>query len=215
VCTGGGTLNCSSAGALTLAPDGVVTSFSGMEWNGSNGKWCDVHGLDGTVFSYAGASPTTSAAVVDTTAQNLKLNFMVSAGQYAGGGIIFDSCVNASAFTSLQFSASVTAGSLTGCTWQVQIQTQDQRPSNDTNPSGGTCNPDAGTCYRYPAVASLTAPTATAMTYTETFATFNNPSSSTIPMSTQVSGIQWQVNSGSSGSGTCTVELRIDNIKFQ
>jgi hypothetical protein len=27
-------------------------------------------------------------------------------------------------------------------------------------------------------------------------------------------GVQWQVNS-SNGSGTCTVELRIDNVKLQ
>ena len=166
------------------------------------------------MFSYAGA-PSTGAAAVDTTAQNLKLNFTVTAGQFAGGGLIFDSCVDASAFTSVQFSASITAGSLSGCVFQVQVQTQDQRPSTDTNPSGGTCNPDAGTCYRYPAVANLTAPTATAMTYTEAFTSFNNPAGSTIPTRSQVSGIQWQVNSGSSGSGTCTVELRIDNIKFQ
>jgi hypothetical protein len=30
---------------------------------------------------------------------------------------------------------------------------------------------------------------------------------------TQVVGLQWQVNS-SQGSGTCTVELRIDDVKF-
>jgi len=27
-------------------------------------------------------------------------------------------------------------------------------------------------------------------------------------------GVQWQVNSGNNGAGTCTVELRIDNITF-
>ena len=49
---------------------------------------------------------------VDTTAANpnLKMNFTVPAGQYAGGGILFNSCVNASAFTALSFSAVVTAG---------------------------------------------------------------------------------------------------------
>jgi len=207
-------LDCSSAGTLKLTPDGLVADFSALEWNGSTGKWCDADGLDGTVFSYAGTS-STSAAVVDTTAQNLKLNFTVAAGQYAGGGLIFESCVDASAFTSVSFSAAVSAGSLTGCTWQVQLQTQDQRPSTDTNPTGGTCNPDGGaSCYRFPTVASLTAPTATASAYTEAFTAFNNPSSSTIAADKQVVGIQWQANS-SSGTGTCTVELRLDNIKFQ
>jgi hypothetical protein len=27
--------------------------------------------------------------------------------------------------------------------------------------------------------------------------------------------VQWQVNSGASGAGTCTVELRIDNVIFR
>ena len=96
------------------------------------------------------------------------------------------------------------------------MQTQDQRPTTATNPSGGTCNPDAGaSCYRYPAVANLAIPTATATAYTEAFTLFNNPSSSPIATPKQVIGLQWQVNSASSGTGTCTVELRIDSIKFQ
>ena len=123
--------------------------------------------------------------------------------------------MNASSFTSIQFTAAITAGSLTGCTWQVQLQTQDQRDSTDTNPSGGTCDATTTTCYRYPAVTGLAAPTATASTYRETFTLFTNPSSSTISTPTQVTGVQWQVNSGSSGTGTCTVELRIDSIIFR
>jgi hypothetical protein len=138
---------------------------------------------------------------------------MVSAGQFAGGGVSFDSCVNASAFTSVQFTAVVTSGNLTNCNWQVQLQTQDQRPSTATMPSGGTCNPDAGTCYRFPAATNLAGPTGAGMTYTVPFTMFNNPAGSTIATPTQVTGIQWQVNS-SNGTGTCTVELRIDNVKF-
>ena len=125
---------------------------------------------------------------------------------------ISDSCVNASSFTSVQFTAALTGGSLTGCAWQVQLQTQDQRQATDTNPSGGTCT---STCYRYPAATGLTFPSATASTYQEAFTLFNNPASSAISTPTQVTGIQWQVNSASNGSGTCTAELRIDNIVFR
>ena len=211
VCPLGGALDCSTSGALKL-PDGHVADFSSPEWNSSTATWCDADGLRGPVFSYSGASPSAATATVDTTAQNLKLNLTVGATGYAGGGLTFESCVNASSFTSVQFTAAITAGSLTGCTWQVALQTQDQRPTTDTNPSGGTC---ASNCYRYPAVAGLTFPTATASTYREAYTLFNNPASSTISTPTQVTGIQWQVNSGSSGTGTCTVELRIDNIVFR
>ena len=50
--------------------------------------------------------------------------------------------------------------------------------------------------------------------FTTRFTAFNNPSGSTTPTAGQIVGIQWQVNSGNSGSGTCTVELRIDNVRF-
>jgi hypothetical protein len=211
-CPLGGTLNCTAAGSLELTPDGQIVDFSAAQWNNTTSKWCDAHGLDGSVSSYAGTG-STAAAAVDTTARNLRLDFMVSAGQYAGGRVNFDSCVDASSFNAVQFTASVTEGSLTGCVWLVQIQTQNQRPTTLTNPMGGTCNATMTTCERYPA-ATLTAPTATAAPVTVPFTAFDNPSASTIAMPTQISGLQWQVNSGNSGSGTCTVELRIDNVRF-
>jgi hypothetical protein len=135
---------------------------------------------------------------------------MVTAGQYAGGGLTFDSCVDATAFSTVQFTAAITAGSLSGCTWQVQVQTQDQRPTTDTNPSGGTC---ASNCYRYPAFTIAAAPPPTPMTFTAMFSQFSNPAGSTIMTRTQISGLQWQVNS-SGGTGVCTVEIRIDDIKL-
>jgi len=211
-CPTGGMLDCSTAGALKLPADGQVIDFSTGQWNNTTSRWCDTHGLGGTLFSFEGTS-STAAAAVDTMAQNLKLNFMVGAGQYAGGGIDFDECVNASSFNSIQFTASVTAGSLTNCAWQVQLQTQDERPSTATNPSGGTCNATTATCSRYPA-ATLAAATATATTYTTRFTAFNNPANSAVSTPTQIVGLQWQVNSGNNGSGTCTVELRIDGVKF-
>lgn len=209
-CPLGGRLTCTSAGSLKLAPDGQVVDFSPAEWTPATATWCDAHGLDGGVSAYAGTS-STAAAVVDATAQNLKLDLTVGAGQYAGGRVNFDSCVDASSFNAVQFTTSVTAGSLTGCTWQVQIETQDQRPSTATNPTGGTCNATTTTCERYPA---LTLAAATATTFTARFASFNNPASSAIATPSQIVGLQWQVNSGNSGSGTCTVELRIDNVSF-
>ena len=207
-CPLGGKLDCTSTGSLKLA-DGQVADFSAAQWNSMAAKWCDADGLDGGLSSYAG-TPSTAAAAVDATAQNLKLNLMVVAGGYAGGRVNFDSCVDARAFNSVQFTASVSAGSLTGCNWQVQLQTQDQRPSTLTNPTGGTCNSTTTTCESYP-VATLAAATATATTYTVRFSSFSNPSNSAIATPSQIVGLQWQVDSN---GGACTVELRIDNIKF-
>ena len=208
VCTGGGVLDCSTAGAMTL-PSGAVTSFSAAEWNATSAQFCDADGLRGRLFSYAGtATGSAAATTVDTTAQALKLS--VTSKDWAGGGVIFESCTNVSGFTSLSFTATVTAGSLSGCTWQVQLQTQDQRSTADTDPTGGTC---ASNCYRYPAAPALAVPATNGTTYTEPFSMFNNPASSTIRTATQVVGVQWQVTSSSTNG--CTAELRIDDIKFQ
>ena len=51
------------------------------------------------------------------------------------------------------------------------------------------------------------------MTITAPFPGSATQRGSTIPTRTQIVGLQWQANS-SAGTGTCTVELRIDDIKF-
>ena len=206
-CPSGGRLDCTAAGSLELS-DGQVVDFSAAQWNSTTSRFCDGNGLDGGLSTFAGTG-STATAVVDTTARNLKLNLMVASGGYAGGRVNFDSCVDATSFNSIQFTGSLTAGSLAGCVWQVQLQTQNQHPSTLT-PTGGTCNATTTTCERYPA-ASLTAATATATMFTVRFTAFNNPSMSTVAAAGQIVGLQWQVNSN---GGSCSPELRIDNIKF-
>jgi hypothetical protein len=207
VCPLGGALNCSSTGALKLA-DGQVTDFSALQWNSTTAQWCDPDGLRGRLFSFSGPSSPASTVAVDATAQNLRLD--ITAKDWAGGGLVFESCVNASTYTSVQFKASLASGSLTGCNWQVQLQTQDQRATTDVDPTGGTC---ASNCYRYPGAFNLAAPSASGTVYTEAFTAFNNPANSAIATASQVVGIQWQVNSTTTNG--CTAQLRIDNIKFQ
>jgi len=221
-CPNGGVLDCTAP--LMLA-DGLVTDFSAMQWSASLGKYCDASGLRGSPFGFVGVSTSDAgqvlggAAAVDTAARNLKLTLGVAPGSYAGAGISFESCVDASTFNAFQFSASITSGSLDGCVWQVQLQTQEQRPTTQTSPSGGTCDSNAMTCYRFPAAINLPVPTATPMTITLPFASFTqNPS--VADMTKQLVGIQWQANSAAPldpDAGVqlgCNVEIRIDDIKF-
>jgi hypothetical protein len=189
-------------------PGGQVTDFSARQWNSTTGQWCDADGLRGRVFSYAGPGSPAAIVAVDATAQNLRLD--VAPKDWAGGGLLFESCLNLAGYTSVQFTASLASGSLAGCNWQVQLQTQDQRATTDTDPTGGTC---ASNCYRYPLAGGLAAPSGTGTVYTEAFSAFNNPANSAIPTPSQVVGIQWQVMSSSTNG--CTAQLRIDNIKFQ
>ncbi len=220
-CPNGGVLDCAAPLMLT---DGVVTDFSAMQWSVSLGKYCDGSGLRGSPFGFVGVSTSDAGqvlggmATVDTAARNLKITLGVAPGSYAGAGISFESCVDASSFNALQFSAAITSGSLNGCVWQVQVQTQDQRPTTQTNPSGGTCDSTMMTCNQFPAATGLAVPGATAMTVTVPFANFTQNAEAT--MAKQVVGIQWQANSappvdpnGGAQIG-CNVEIRIDDIKF-
>src|SRR4051812_11427563 len=116
------------AAPFQLPADGHVTDFSTREWNNGAGKWCDEGGMHGSIFSFKGSGATDSEAH-GVTDEALRLSLSVTAGSYAGGGIAFEAgCVDASAFAGVQFSVAVASGSLTGCTYQLQLQTFEQRP---------------------------------------------------------------------------------------
>jgi hypothetical protein len=205
VCPLGGTLKCGTD-ALDLGTTGNVTDFSAADWDSTAEKWCNAAGLDGSLLYYAG---TSSMSDTNVEMASLRLDWTVTAGQYAGGGLTFDSCVDVSDFDTFSYRATLLSGSLNGCSILVQLETQDQRPTTATSPSGGTC---ASNCFRFP-TATATAPTATATTYTLPITSFSNPVGSTVR--SQVVGIHWQANSGNSGTTGCTASIRIDDIKFQ
>jgi hypothetical protein len=186
VCPLGGTLKCGTD-ALDLGTTGNVTDFSAADWDSTAEKWCNAAGLDGSLLYYAG---TSSMSDTNVEMASLRLDWTVTAGQYAGGGLTFDSCVDVSDFDTFSYRATLLSGSLNGCSILVQLETQDQRPTTATSPSGGTC---ASNCFRFP-TATATAPTATATTYTLPITSFSNPVGSTVR--SQVVGIHWQANSG-------------------
>jgi hypothetical protein len=199
--TGG--LNCSAA----LQPTGgLVTSFA--DYSNATGQWGPAGGLQGSRFAYGGgpadASVPTETATVDVVAQNLRLQLSVLANGYAGGGISFDSCVTAAAYTQLQFTIT---GTLDGCPYQVQLQTFEQRPTTLNPPGGCTSN-----CNRYPPATGLATPNGVGTTPVTVTIPFTSFSGWTSNMATELVGIQWQVNSS---PGACSaVDIRIDDVKF-
>jgi hypothetical protein len=205
-------LDCSSTGALELAPGGQVTDFSAADWNPTTGRICNAHGLVSGLFAYWGPSTAGAGSTVgvDPTARNLRLAVSLTETAFGGGGLMFQSCVDATAFNAIQFTAALAAGSFASCIWQLQLQTLDQRPNTQAPP--GTCDPAAMSCYRHPAHPITTAPSATPATFTLPFSAFTNPSGSTIPGPTQIVGLQWQLDAPAGGA--CAVELRIDDIRF-
>ena len=87
--------------------------------------------MHGAIFSYKGSGAERQHH--DQRQHDdgsLRLTLTVSSGSYGGGGIAFEAgCVDASAFDGVQFTVAVASGSLTGCTYQMQLQTFEQRPT--------------------------------------------------------------------------------------
>jgi hypothetical protein len=203
-------LDC--AAPFKLPADGHVTDFSPREWSNPSGKWCDESGMHGSIFAFAGSAAMDSEAH-GVTDQSLRLSLSVTAGSYAGGGIAFEAgCVDATAFAGVQFSIAVASGSLSGCTYQLQLQTFEQRPimQSGSNPPGG-CDQNTTSCYSFPAARNLAAPSADPTNPTLVTVPFDAFTASVAPAPAQLVGLQWQVNSS---SGACVVELRIGNIGF-
>jgi len=202
--------DCAAPAHLTA--DGHVTNFSCQEWSGSAGKWCSGdNGNHGSLYHFPGRTIGDSAAHrVDTDDGSFRLALTVSAGSYGGGGIQFEGgCFDVSAFTGVEFSVAVASGRLTGCTYQVQVQTFEQRPTMPF--PGGSCDMNTSSCYGYPSAANLPAPSTDPTMPTVVSVPFAAFSASVMPTPKQVIGLQWQVNSS---AGACTVELRIDDIRF-
>src|SRR5262245_3225272 len=211
VCSGSiADLNC--AAPFIPPADGHITDFGMREWSGGAGKWCNAAGMHGALFSYKGSGANdASSLTVNTDDASLRLTSTVSNGSYGGGGMAFEAgCVNASAFDGVQFTVAIVSGSLTGCSYQFQLQTFEQRPLTPL-PAGG-CDQNMASCYQFPSATGLPAPStdpANPTLVTLPFSVFS--AARMFPTPTELVGFQWQLNS--SGAG-CTVELRIDDVAF-
>jgi hypothetical protein len=216
-CPNDQTLNCSAALTLT---SGHVTTFSPEEWSPTDGKYCNASGLRGSVFSYSGGPAvdggvmSSNAHGVDAPAGNFRLTLTAGTEGYAGGGISFDRCVNATASGALRFTAWVASGDIAACAFKAQLQTFEQRPT--TQAPGGSCDPDAGSCYGFPSATVTLTSSPTPITIP--FADFTGATHAA-PIAGQIVGLQWQLESGAPTTdgglqADCTAEIRIDEIDF-
>jgi hypothetical protein len=154
---------------------------------------------------------------VDAAAGNLRLSLTAGEGGYAGGGISFDRCVTAASGTGIRYTVWLASGDQANCTFKIQLQTFEQRPTNQAPPGG--CDPDAGaSCFQFPASPSVTLTTAP-QTITVPWGDFTTGATHATPFQGQIVGLQWQLESGASltdgGPQTsCTIEVRLDDIDF-
>jgi hypothetical protein len=201
----GGTTGYKCANAI-VPTSGVVTNFS--DWNATTGNWGS-GALTGNVYQYAGTGATMNTAKVEGTPKGLHLTGTVPSGYYAGGGLTFLSCVTVSSFTKVQFDV---YGSSPSCAIELQLQTFDQRPVEQTPPGG--CKADGGAgCFAFPVMRQVvdlsTAVAAPGRTVSATLASLTNWSTTAAG---QIVGIQWQFTHSSGGA--CAVDATFTNIKF-
>jgi hypothetical protein len=158
---------------------------------------------------------STNMNAVDTGMGNLLLTLTAGSAGYAGGGITFEGCVDVSTYNAISFTAFVSSGAVTGCNFKVQMRTFEQLPTSN-NPPGG-CDPDAGSCYGFPASPNLTLGMS-AQTFTVKFADMTG-ATHVNPIPGQLVGLQWQLESGMAmteggAQPICTADIRIDDIAF-
>jgi hypothetical protein len=162
----------------------------------------------GNIYQYGGTSATMNAAKVEGSPAGLHISGSMPASGYGGGGLTFFSCVTVASFTRVSFDV---YGSAPGCSLELQLQTYDQRPVDQTPPGG--CKTDGGSsCFNFPAksqIANLaTAVAAPGTRVTTTLSTFTNWATTAAG---QIVGLQWQFTSS---GGTCTPNATFTNIRF-
>jgi hypothetical protein len=187
-----------------VPPNGAITDLT--DWNATTARW-GTGALTGDVYQY-GAAGAAMAAKVEGSPAGLHLSGSVPSGGYGGGGLTFFSCLTSASFTKISFDV---YGSAAGCSIELQLQTYDQRPVDQTPP--GACKSDGGSsCFKFPAKSQIvnlsSAVAAPGTTVSATLSTFTNWSATAAG---QIVGMQWQFLSS---SGTCTPNATFTNIKF-
>jgi hypothetical protein len=201
--TGGvAAFNCANA---IVPANGSITDFT--DWNATTNRWGS-GALTGNIYQYGGTSATMNSAKVEGSPAGLHISGSIPASGYGGGGLTFSSCVTVASFTKVSFAI---YGSAAGCAIELQLQTYDQRPVDQTPPGG--CKSDGGSaCFGFPAKSQIVSlPSAVAAPGTSVSATLSTFTNWSTAAAGQIVGLQWQFTST---GGTCTPNATVTNIKF-
>jgi hypothetical protein len=177
-----------------LAPNANITDFADAL---PSGQWGTVPTLTGGTFSYRNAAGGDLTAAVDTTAQNFHMIGGVTG--YAGGGLYFNLCTSAAAYSGVQFTI---AGDKGTCVLELQVQTNSDKPL-DTQGRKGTCTSG---CV-YPSAKALVVTGTAAQPIAVPFSSLTG--GAPVPFDLrEIVGLQWQLTSPTS----CTADITIDDI---
>lgn len=217
--SGGASQGCTASNTSTAPADGLIADF--MNGTPADPTQEGSRSLGGIVtfgppgIIYGPASPTYS--VTGGTLNITESAPATSVDQHVGLAVSFNNCIDASAFTGVQFSIS---GSFSGCS--VGYATADSEHDDSTF---SVAIPHAtGPAGSYPPQAQLTAAqvTSTPMTISMPFhgtgaPSYGNPAIALDPA--KLDSVQWVFTipaaaAGDGGAPMCTANLTIDNVKF-
>jgi len=180
-------------------PSDHISDFS--DWTGID--WGAPGALFGSSFSYIGASPTMIEFQVDPVEENMHITATVV--DYAGFGMRFDPCTDATGFSGIQFDLWGSAGSAV-----FQVQTSEDQ-NEDYGDDRATCSVEAsGTCAI--PQASIAEVTETPTTLQFAWEDFSGGSPVPTLSANQILGLQWQFQCGE--AEPCPADVRLDNVKF-
>lgn len=180
-------------------PSANISDFS--DWTGTN--WGADDALSGTSFSYVGENTTTFEFQLDIAQQNMHVTGTVM--DYGGFGMAFNTCVDATAFTGIQFDLWGSSNSTV-----FQIQTSEDQNMEYGDPKA-TCDVAVSGECAIPQ-ARIQTVSATQETVQLPFADFSGGVPVPTVSTNQLIGLQFQFECGT-GEG-CPVDVRIDNVTF-
>ncbi len=204
-----------TASNTSLAPtDGLIADFT-ASGGGSDAR---AVAIMGGINTYGGAtlggpgSPTysTTSGALEITESALA----TSTPQYVGVVVYFNNCIDASAFTGVQFTIS---GSFSGCTMQYSTVDSEHDDTTYASPSPHATGPAGAYAPQAQLTASQVTPTPT--TISMPFNGAGAPSGGSpdgLALDTSaLDRVGWQLTIPAAiGTPACTASLTIDDVKF-
>jgi hypothetical protein len=200
-------MDCTPSSTMLPAASGLIADFTGTDAG---------LGIPGTLYPYPGGSASAPTFTVSNGALHIMENRpQASAPQYVGLALVFAECIDASAFTGVQFAVS---GAFAGCSMQYATgDVEHQDPA--TGAPYATGGPGS-----YPPQAMITSAevTATSRTLMIPFAANLSFGSPATPIDDKkIVLVLWQLTIPTAtatlpdaGAASCVADITIDNVAF-
>ena len=220
--TGGQRSSEAGAGGAAVVPAGCLVTRSAplggliADFSAPDGGVQDAGGsigaleIGGDLYAYGGAAtpPYSFHGGIFEITENAP---STSATQYAGVGISFADCIDASAFKGVSFSI---AGSVSGCAMHFTATISEDTynaGTADSNPQG-VCTLGPLDCYSPSVDLSGLAVAPQTISFAWPAFTYGMPDQAVDP--TKITGIEWSFAIAAGPNGTCAADVTIDDVSF-